>query len=193
MNLRTPTGVKMLRVGVTGHRPDRMPASQSERIKNDLDAVMADIETRDPKQLPVLLSGLAEGADRLAAFVALGRGWGLHAILAFHRARFEEDFPGAFAKGELRALLEASETIDEPEPGGQLGGSAENSYGIVGQRLLSLCSILIAVWDGEASRGTGGTVNLIEEAGRLGIPVVWVHASKTLPPRKLYPDGSLQP
>ncbi len=96
---------KDLKVGVAGHRPNRMPQHQWDRIKKDLSDVMAELETRHSEQRPLLMSGIAEGADRLAAFVALGRGWQLRAILAFHRLRFEQDFPQPFAIGEFRALL----------------------------------------------------------------------------------------
>src|SRR4029078_10466166 len=110
MTIKRPAKItKTLRVGVTGHRPNRMPESQWARIKRDLAAVMAKVEATHPDHRLVLLSGIAEGADRLAAFAALGRGWSLHSILAFHRTRFEQDFPEPFAIGEFRALLAASE------------------------------------------------------------------------------------
>src|SRR5262245_36626546 len=103
MPRKKPVRDRPLRVGVTGHRPNRLPEQEWDRIKNDLAEGMHDIEVAYPAHRVVLLSGLAEGADRLAAFVALGRGWRLRAILAFHRARFEEDFPSMFAVGEFRA------------------------------------------------------------------------------------------
>src|SRR5262249_9187518 len=145
-------------VGITGHRPNRIPTHAIERIKRQLAEVLTDIETSNPGRQPMLLSGLAEGADRLAAFVALGRGWPLRAILPFHRSRFEEDFPDPYAIGEFRAMLEASSTLEEPGRIAHLGKPAERGYVAVGERLLALSDMLIAVWDGKASRGKGGTV-----------------------------------
>ena len=113
---------KTLSVGVTGHRPNRMPESQWDRIKRDLATVMAEVEAMHTDRRLVLLSGIAEGADRLAAFAALGRGWCLRSILAFHRTRFEQDFPEPFAIGEFRALLAASEAVEEPRKGAQVRG-----------------------------------------------------------------------
>lgn len=176
---------KILCVGVTGHRPNRMPEKQWHRIKMDLAQVMAEIEARNLAQRAILLSGLAEGADRLAAFVALGRGWGLHAILAFHRSRFEEDFSEPFAVGEFRALLQASLTVEEPRKNAHLRKPPEEGYHRVGQRLLAVSDVLIAVWDGEGSRGKGGTVDVIEDARVRGIPVIWVHASKARSPKHM--------
>jgi hypothetical protein len=169
-------------VGVTGHRPNRMPLRNWDRVRSDLDRAMADIEAAHPGRTYVLASGLAEGADRLAAFVALGRGWGLRAVLAFHRTRFEEDFPTPSARGEFRALLAASEKIDEPKKNAHRGKPAEHGYDAVGQKLLAISSALIAVWDGEGSQGKGGTVDVIETARMQGIPVVWIHAVKTKAP-----------
>jgi hypothetical protein len=185
MPKQSPVRDRPLCVGVTGHRPNRVPEQQWDRIKNDLAEAMHDIEAAHPARRVVLLSGLAEGADRLAAFVALGRGWRLRAILAFHRARFEEDFPGMFAVGEFRALLKASEKVEEPKKGAHLGRAPEEGYHAVGQRLLALSHVLLAVWDGEGSRGRGGTVDVVEEARVRGIPVIWVHASKPQKPRWL--------
>jgi hypothetical protein len=174
-----------LRVGVTGHRPNRMPGQQWDRIKNDLNKAMHKIEVTHPGRRFVLLSGLAEGADRLAAFVALGRGWRLRAILAFDRARFQEDFPSPFAVSEFRALLRASEKVEEPKIGAHLHKPPEEGYHHVGQRLLGLSDVLLAIWDGERSRGKGGTVDVVEEARASGIPVIWMHANKPQEPRWL--------
>jgi hypothetical protein len=162
-----------------------MPQGQWDRIKDDLAAVMDEIEATHCARRVVLLSGLAEGADRLAAFAALGRGWRLRAILAFHRSRFEEDFPAPFAIGEFRALLQASDEVEEPRKGAHHGRPPEEGYHAVGQSLLALSDVLIAIWDGEGSRGKGGTVEVIEAARERGIPVVWVHASKAQDPKWL--------
>jgi hypothetical protein len=177
-------GSKVFCVGVTGHRPNRMPATQWDRIKQDLAGVMAEIEASHPGRRLILLSGLAEGADRLSAFVALGRGWALRSILAFHRTRFEHDFPQPFAIGEFRALLAASEGVVEPKKSAQFD-RPEDGYDAVGRRIVVESDILIAVWDGAASQGKGGTVEVMAQARACGTPVVWVHARKAQAPRTL--------
>ena len=181
---------RVLLVGVTGHRPNRMPARHVPRIVADLTAVMTGIQTSHPGRRCVLASGLAEGADRLAAFAALGLGWRLRALLAFHRTRFEQDFPSKVATGEFRALLEAASAVEEPRKGWDRGRPAEDGYDRVGARLLALSEILIAVWDGEGSHGRGGTAEVIEAARARGIPVVWVHAAKAQAPKVLRPKGA---
>ena len=176
---------RALYVGVTGHRPNRLPEREWPRVRRDLSEVMAEIETANAGRRPVLVSGLAEGADRLAAFVALGRGWALRAVLAFHSSRFEQDFADPHSIGEFRALVAASAKVEMPGERANANRSAEDSYDAVGQRLLKLCEVLIAVWDGEASRGKGGSVEIIEQARRGGVPVIWVHAKQPQPPQAL--------
>lgn len=178
---------KLLRVGITGHRPNRIPERHRERIKQDLADVMSQIQSENPKRPPVLLSGLAEGADRLAAFVALGLGWPLHTILAFHRTRFEEDFPQPFAKGEFQTLLDASKVIEEPRETAHSRRPPEDGYEAVGRALVAKCDVMIAIWDGEGSRGRGGTIEVIERARAKGTPVIWIHAKKNLAPQHLQP------
>jgi hypothetical protein len=183
-----------LRVGVTGHRPNRLPEAEWNRVRTDLAQVMAEIEGDDPGRRPVLLSGLAEGADRLAAFVALGRGWALRAILAFDRTRFEQDFPEPAALGEFRALLAAAAEVTEPPGAAHAGAPPEAGYEAVSRQLVALSDVLIAVWDGKPSRGRGGTVEVIEEARRKGTPVIWIQAQKPDPPRRMPPlDGPRPP
>lgn len=172
-------------VAVTGHRPNRMPEQHWHRVKRQLANVMRSIETRHADRRLMLLSGLAEGADRLAAFVALGRGWSLGAVLAFHRTRFEQDFAEPDSIGEFRALLAAAEERREPRKKALLESPPAYAYERVAQYLLSKADILIAVWDGEASRGKGGAVEVIEAARHRGLPVVWIHATKLQPPRWL--------
>lgn len=172
-------------VGVTGHRPNRLPERHWNRVKRDLAGVLAELEAGSGDRQRILLSGLAEGADRLAAFVALGRSWSLRAVLAFHRMRFEEDFPTAFAIGEFRALLSAADKIDEPKKSAHVGHPPEEGYQAVGQALLARSDVLIAIWDGMPSEGKGGTVDVIEAAQARGIPVIWMHATKAQKPHKL--------
>jgi hypothetical protein len=164
-----------------------MPESEWPRIRTALAAVMTEIARGHPRGRCRLISGLAEGADRLAAFVALGLGWSVDAILAFHRSRFEEDFPQASAVGEFRALLAAAATVTEPARRWHMGRPPEDGYDAMGATMLERCQILIAIWDGRGSRGKGGTIEVIDAARRRGVAVHWIHATQARRPRKLAP------
>ena len=179
------SSAKTLHVAITGHRPNRMPESELPRLKQALAKIFVGIQKRHSSRACRLLSGLAEGADRLGAFVALGLGWHLDAVLAFHRARFQEDFCDAYSRGEFRALLLAASTVQEPSRRWHVGREAEDGYEAVANTMLQRCDVLVAIWDGEGSRGRGGTVDVIDAARGRGIEVIWLHATKAARPRTL--------
>src|SRR5262249_18588751 len=104
-------------------------------------------------------------------------------------SRFEEDFPQASAIGEFRALLAAASTVTEPARRWHVGRPAEDGYDAMGAAMLERCQILIAIWDGQGSRGKGGTIEVIDAAGRRGRPVHWIHATESRPPRKMAPKA----
>ena len=43
------------------------------------------------------------------------------------------------------------------------------------------CDALIAVWDGEKSRGRGGTAEIVGYAQEKGVPIAWVHTKEGPP------------
>lgn len=176
-------------VGVTGHRPNRLAHGKIDRIRRDIANTLAKLEKTHPGSHFRLATGLAEGADRLTAFAALGAGWELSAILAFHRSRFEEDFPEADSTGEFRALLKSASDVVEPSPRWHRRRPAEDGYSAVGDWLVEKSDILLAIWDGQPSQGRGGTVDVMDRARDKGVPVIWIDATgvrrpKTLRPRK---------
>src|SRR4029079_12385172 len=92
-----------------------------------------------------------------------------------------------YAIGEFRALLNASQVVEEPGTKANIGKPTEDGYDAVAQRLLARADLLIAVWDGKGSRGRGGSVEVIEAAQKKRIPVIWIHARKAQSPRLLPP------
>src|SRR3989304_6042032 len=104
-------------VGVTGHR-DLRPADIG-RLSSGVSQFFRGLQARYPHTPLVLLSPLAEGADRLAAEVAVKMGVRLIVPLPMPRQLYEMDFlpPRALprpeeaesAAAEFRRLLEAAE------------------------------------------------------------------------------------
>src|SRR6266545_5598447 len=102
-----------VRVGVTGHRWNKLRRSDAPAIEARIGEVLRWIEDlvavvhRDPGagyRSPVaggpepsppelrMISGLAEGGDRLAADAAHRRSWSLQALLPFPREQYQRDF-----------------------------------------------------------------------------------------------------
>src|SRR5438067_1714210 len=94
-----------LAVGVTGHRPPVIHNERSIAEKAQLKFVLGELargasliasDQRDyfaeTVFIPRLVSPLAEGADQLAAEIALDLGYCLHAVLPLSRDDYCQDF-----------------------------------------------------------------------------------------------------
>jgi hypothetical protein len=178
---------------VTGHQ-DVRPADRAaleERVREAL----RELADRHPSTRLVLLSPLAEGADRLAARAALDLGIDLVVPLPMPAEAYERTFgnvggPGAEASvAEFRDLLaRASRSFVLDDGPGEAGGGPRDDlrYARLGAYLCRSCHALIALWDGTPSGPTGGTADVVRY--RLeGIPPEydpghsWLEAPETGP------------
>jgi hypothetical protein len=122
------------------------------------------------------VSGLAEGADQIAA-KARPNEWKLHAVLPFSRTEYEKDFTvsadgsGRDARSDYRALLDRCDLITESG----LGRNDPHAYLHSGLLMLSLLDVLVAVWDGKSAAGLGGTADIVRAAADAGTPVLWLN------------------
>jgi len=100
------------------------------------------------------VSPIADGADQIAAEVALELGWELQAILPFGRKRYRASLANHGAREQFDALLERATCVLE------LPGDSKrelDAYVMTGRATVAHCDILIAIWDGLPPRGRGGT------------------------------------
>jgi hypothetical protein len=187
------------RVGIVGHRPDRLPPDRDrlEALRATLHAILHDVReallaaTTEPDaafysgETPILraISPLAEGSDRIFAGEALTLGYELCCPMPFFQEEFEKDFlpPTALEADSLarfrnileRARASAGLTIFE------MDGDRANppaAYGAAGRIVLNQTDLLIVVWDGDEPKGHGGTVYTLHEALRFQVPVIWIDA-----------------
>lgn len=151
-------------LGVTGHRDLADPVSVDQALGHCLDELRALF----PNSRFVVLSALAEGADRLFAKAALVRGMELVVPLPMPAADYEEDFPESVY--EFRALC-AQASSCFVVPGNVTHPSVnprEAAYARAGLFLVERAHIVVAVWDGLPARGLGGTAQIarmIDAAG----------------------------
>jgi hypothetical protein len=172
-----PGGV--LRVGVTGARS--LDAAQLPRLSAqlaDLLRTLAAAAARAAGAPPrlQLLSSLAEGADRLAAEVALAEGFALVCPLPFAPADYEQDFATPASLAAFRALLARAGGRVLALDGGR-GDDEAASYEAVGRLLVRNCDLMIGIWNGRPGQGRGGTDDTIHYAACFGRPVIWLHAT----------------
>lgn len=193
-----PTPPSAFRVGVVGHRPDRLknadPVKLAAAFRDVLHAVESGLKETTERRydglvfpMPSLLavSPLAEGTDRIFADVALNLGWGLCCVMPFPRLEYEKDFEYENALeedslGRFRQILAEASTKERlicVELPGSRTHEAE-SYETGGSVVLERSDLLIAVWDGQRAHDKeGGTAGTIDAAIRSGIPVVMVDAA----------------
>ncbi len=163
-----------LNIGVTGHRLNRITQRQLDRLTPQVRPLL-DQAARAARAAGAatltLVCGLAEGADRHVARLALDAGYALHAVLPFDRDLYARDFPGAASRREFQALLRRAERVTEL-PGRP--GSGSLVYHRAAQALLDRSDLLLAVWDGRPAHGPGGTADVVDGACRRRMPVMHV-------------------
>jgi hypothetical protein len=185
-----------LTIGVVGHRPNRIPEAARAKIDADVGAVLAAIgQAAEASRLahaevfaatparPVLLSALAEGADRYAAHGALAGGIALSVALPFPVEEYAKDFAEQASRDEYARLIEAAERL-LVLPGRH--DSTPRAYDGVGVVILENSDLILAIWDGGASAGKGGTTDLLERAAAMGMPIIHIDALGAARPRLLW-------
>ena len=162
-------------IGVTGHR-DLRPADVPA-IEAKVRAVFHDLRTRYPATPFVVLSPLAEGADRLVARIGLECGADLVVPLPMEQALYEDDFPDATLLAEFHSLLQRADDVfvlpwgaDVNESEARAAGEARSKqYAHVGAYIVRHSQILIALWNGVKAEETGGTSQIVRFRLR-GVP-----------------------
>lgn len=150
----------MTTLGITGHRG--LPRETVRLV----DAALRVEIGRLPEITGV--SCLADGAGSLFARAVLDNGGTLVVIVP--AARYREGLPAEHHSEYDSLLARASRVVrlDHEESGPQ--SHMDTSVAVIG-----MLDRLVAVWDGRAARGFGGTADVVQAALERGVPVdiVW--------------------
>jgi hypothetical protein len=170
-------------IGITGHRDIR--EEDRPKLEEKVKEIFLQLR-RDYRATPlILISALAEGADRLAAEVALSPHVGVRLIVPMPMPMdlYEQDFDSvsvletpvgtvvvdASSREEFHTLLNKADTwfqlglaegntqksIAKPGP------ERDRQYELVGKYIAQQSQILIALWDGVDSNRVGGTASVV--------------------------------
>jgi hypothetical protein len=187
-----------LAIGVIGHRPNRLPDSAHSKVASQIDRILdvvgrelesaqgrypsyfaqevaQDVGQNSPRL--TLVSALAEGADQLAAKIALEKKIALDVVLPMGSFAYKSDFQGQ-SLDELNRLLAGARSVLElgylrPESGSERAVAYEAG----GLTVLVNSDILLVVWDNGPALGLGGTARMLTAAARLGMPIIHVDAN----------------
>lgn len=165
-----------IRVAVAGHRNNQLPPDALPRVRAATESALDTIqaagrEATHKKARFVLVSALAEGADRIAAEAALARGWTLEAPLPFSVERYEKDFADSESVAQFQALLKQAARV---KPAPKNDENADAGYASVGKAIAQGADIGLIIWNGEAPKGEGGTADVAARILESGAPIVWV-------------------
>ena len=129
------------------------------------------------------VSPIADGADQIAAQVALELGWELQVILPFERSAYRASLANDDARQRFDDFLNRSACLLEL-PGDSADGL--NAYVMTGRATVAHCDMLIAVWDGRPPRGRGGTGEVVQFALGRGTAIIHVPIDGKAEPRLLW-------
>jgi len=172
-------------IGVTGHR-DLRPAD-TPRLKDQVRAILEDLRRKHPATPLLVLSPLAEGADRLVANAALEQEARLVVPLPLPREEYKRDFKTKESKNEFSELLrQAWKCFEIPLMKGSThtsiadaGSERDKHYTQVGAYIARHSHILIALWDGEQTGLEGGTGQIVDFKLN-GIPAPYAPPQRSL-------------
>lgn len=163
----------MTKIGVIGHRCLR----ELDKVKMGIKEALHIIEDNLPEPF-ILFSSLAEGADQLIVSQAL-KYWDdarLVILPALSVTEYLDDFFNEETREIYLGLLDqAVDVLSRPE-----APTRELAYAMAGQRILDLCDVLIAIWDGQIAHETGRICNIMLKARESCVPLIWIHAGSRI-------------
>lgn len=164
---------KYFNVLVTGHRENRLPKGlvEREKIRTELHRVLDEIwhEVQHKKRTLRLFTGWSDGVDSLA------RDWFFDRHAQNDSLQFYAVSPDRPPSEEISQHVTGMIGVSPERP----GTIPESWHAITDDYKLLMADLVVSVWDGKAAAGCeGGTVRLVAEAMRRGLPVLWIHADE---------------
>ena len=156
-----------MKIGITGHQ--HLPDQNSWNwVKLELSKLIFTLASNSET---IGLSSLAIGVDQLFSRLLLNTKGTLYVIMPF--AGYERTFNTEKDLSSYNELLSQASNIDILQP----KETDEESFFNAGKIVVSLCDILIAVWNGEQAQGLGGTADVVKYAKSLGKPVIHLNTT----------------
>ena len=154
-------------VGVVGHR-DLLPA-QLPALRQAIVSLLRPLRDCNPDVRIQLLCAMADGADLLAAEVALELGIEVLALLTFPEDICRSDLMSEEARVQFDRVMQQAQRLEVPLPAGvtrEMLHSGDEERDLQYERaallLARYCSLLIAVWDGKPTAHVAGSARVME-------------------------------
>jgi len=154
-------------VGFSGHRMLDNP----DGVGKAIEAALKALRDEAPGEW-IALSSVADGSDTVFVAQAAKLNLTWHAILPLPKAEFAKDFSETHW-ALVEALLATAEHVRVITE----NGTREDAYLDCGVETVNGADVLMAVWDGQAARGKGGTADIVDYARALGKPIIIIDAT----------------
>jgi hypothetical protein len=185
----------VLSVGITGHRIEALPPEAVHTIVEEIGAALVQLKAgalalyekergffSDAPPRLLFVSPLADGADQIAAEIALDLGFELQAMLPFDRPTYRKTLHDSGLDRFDDLYCRATCILELPgEPEDEV-----KAFIMAGRGTVAHCDILLALWDGLPPRGRGGTGEIVQFAIARGTAVAHIPVDTSLRPRLLW-------
>ncbi|TRX54953.1 hypothetical protein [Thalassomonas sp. M1454] len=158
--------VNLFYIGVTGHRD--LNDKTSEQLTKKINSFITDINSQLVNTPVSIITGMADGADRILAKVALANNLPVQIVLPMPEEMYKADFSEeSWAEYQLiksnhlvTCLTVNTENIDL-EAAQEQGDERNKLYHALGKYLVEQSNMMVAVWDGENTGFKGGTCDVV--------------------------------
>lgn len=165
--MKTSAIKKRYYVGISGHRDPL--ESETKKYKAQIKERLRQIAAAHPDREVVILSPLADGADRLIVYVAKELGFRYEVLLPMPQELYEMDFDEASLREFRRLRYEARKSEEVPlcqgysrEDISVYGEARDKQYRAVGEAVVDRSDEMIFLWDGIDNGLAGGTADIVQ-------------------------------
>jgi hypothetical protein len=151
-------------IGFTGHQKINHPERWGW-VREQFERVLRESAAAGDRAM----SSLAAGGDQEFSEAAIAAGLGIEVVVPC--AGYEATFKEAATLARYQVLLSRAARViqlDYPAP-------SEDAFLAAGKRVADLSGMVVALWNGKAVAGTGGTGEMVAYARELCRPVVHIN------------------
>lgn len=165
--------VRDYRIGVTGHRLHKLDVGDAA-LERDIEAALAKIVSEHPRRRFILVSSLAEGADRLVAQIATDKfSMVTHVPLPLPYELYQTDFTSPASTDAFKTMVGNADIYfelpmrfgNQEELASHLDQTSNErrnkQYALAGAYTMQDCDELLAIYDGKPESGLGGTGQIV--------------------------------
>ena len=194
---------RRLVIGVTGHRLNKMDVNNGA-LREQIRQALVGVGEAHPFHQFVLLSPLAEGADRLVATLAMDiLGARLQVLLPLPYELYVSDFTSSDSIEEFQRMVGLAQScfempmkfgpIQELADANPLNMSRNKQYALAGAYIVQRCDYLFAIYDGKPEAGIGGTAQVLNWYQHGGVDDDFLYPDVYFEPPKRRPALVFQP